>query len=225
MIDHPDSTQGSDPMTTFDTATSLVAGRDGIGVSQRRKVFEMRNQYTLSGDDGTPIGAVEQIGQSAFTFLARLFSDLDVSLPVTLAVTGNGGELAMRLHKPWFRFRVTVTGADGSVLGHVRKRVRLGKAVFAVTDGAGVSIGRLLSENWRSRNFRLENDSGQEVARVTKKWRGLLTEIITDADSYAVTFEPRTENTVRMLAIAAALAVDLTMKQKDYGSPLDLIDF
>ena len=98
-------------------ATFLVAGRDGIGVCQRRKVFEMRNQYTLADDDGVPIGAVEQIGQSPFTFLARLFSDLDVSLPVTLAVTGIGGELAMRLHKPSFRFRVTVTGADGSLLG------------------------------------------------------------------------------------------------------------
>ena len=44
-------------------------------------------------------------------------------------------------------------------------------------------------------------------------------------DSYAVTFQTPTANTVRLLAIAAAFAVDLTMKQKDYGSPLDLIDF
>ena len=60
---------------------------------------------------------------------------------------------------------------------------------------------------------------------ITKKWRGLLTEIATDADSYAVTFQPSTLDSIRLLAVAAALAVDLTMKQKDYGSPLDLIDF
>jgi hypothetical protein len=29
---------------------------------------------------------------------------------------------------------------------------------------------------------------------------------------------------LRLLALAAAFAVDLTMKQKDYGSPLDLLD-
>ena len=212
-------------MTTFETTTPLVSGRSGIGVSQRRKVFEMRNQYTLTGEDGEAIGAVEQIDQSPFTFLARLISDLDVSLPVTLDVTGSDGALAMRLHKPWFRFRVTVKDADGAVLGHVRKRIRLGKAVFSVTGPSGQQVGKLLSENWRSRDFRFEGSSGDEVARVTKKWRGLFTEVLTDADTYAVTFEASTVDNVRQLALAAALAVDLTMKQKDYGSPLDLIDF
>jgi hypothetical protein len=44
----------------------------------------------------------------------------------------------------------------------------------------------------------------------------LLTEAFTDADSYAVTFEPTTAEPMRSLALAAALSVDLTMKQKDY---------
>jgi hypothetical protein len=121
---------------------SLVAGRTGIGVHQRRKVFEMRNQYTLTGENGEAVGAVEQVNQSPFTFLARLFSDMDVSLPVKLAVTTTDGALAMRLHKPWFRFRVGVTGADGVALGHVRKRVRFGKAKFTVTDPSGGEVGR-----------------------------------------------------------------------------------
>ena len=212
-------------MTMYETTTPLVSGRSGIGVSQRRKVFEMRNQYTLTGEDGEAIGAIEQVDQSPFTFLARLISDLDVSLPVTLDVIANDGALAMRLHKPWFRFLVTVKDADGAVLGHVRKRIRLGKAVFSVSGPSGQPMGKLLSENWRSRDFRFEGCSGDELARVTKKWRGLFTEVLTDADSYAVTFAATTADSVRQLALAAALAVDLTMKQKDYGSPLDLIDF
>ena len=212
-------------MTTDETATSLVTGRSGIGVNQRRKVFEMRNQYTLTGDDGEVIGAIEQVDQSPFTFLARLISGLDVALPVTLNVTGSYGALAMQLHKPWFRFRVTVTDATGAVLGQVRKRVRLGKAVFTVTGPSGELVGKLLSENWRSRDFRFEGATGVELARVKKQWRGLLTEVFTDADSYAVTFPMSTDDSVRQLALAAAIAVDLTMKQKDYGSPLDLIDW
>jgi uncharacterized protein YxjI len=202
----------------------LVAGRSGIGVHQRRKVFEMRNQYTLTGENGEPVGTIEQVNQSPFTFLARLFSDMDVSLPVKLAVSTTDGALAMRLHKPWFRFRVDVAGADGAALGHVRKRIRLGKARFTVTDPSGAEVGQLVAENWRARDFRFEGASGTEAARVTKKWRGLLTEVFTDADSYAVTFAPATDEAVRLLALAAALAVDLTMKQKDYGSPLDLLD-
>jgi uncharacterized protein YxjI len=202
---------------------TLLTGRAGIGVHQRRKVFELRNQYTLTDEAGGLIGAVEQVEQSPWTFLARIFSDLDVSLPVTLAVTSADGSLAMRLHKPWFRFRVTVSDRDGRVLGHVRKRVRFGKAVFAVTGPDEEPVGELRAENWRAKDFRLDDASGAEVARVTKQWRGLFTEVATDADSYAVTFPPTTHDDARRLALAAAFAVDLSMKQKDYGSPLDIL--
>jgi uncharacterized protein YxjI len=82
-------------------------------------------------------------------------------------------------------------------------------------------LGELRAENWRARDFRLDDPSGVEAARVTKQWRGLGTELFTDADSYAVTFAPSSDERLRRLALAAALAVDLTMKQKDYGSPID----
>jgi uncharacterized protein YxjI len=202
---------------------TLTTGRGGIGVHQRRKLFEMRNQYTLTDEAGQSIGAVEQVGQSPFTFLARLFSDLDLALPVTLAVSRSTGEPALRLHKRWFRYAVSVTRGDGAELGRVTKRVRLGKARFEITGPDGGTLAWLRAEDWRARDFRVEAPSGEELARVTKQWRGLLTEVATDADSYAVTFVPTTDDDLRALALAAALAVDLTMKQKDYGSPLDLL--
>ena len=200
---------------------TLVAGRTGVGVHQRRKLFEMRNQYTLSDESGAAIGAVEQVDQSPFTFLARLFSDLDVMLPGTLSVTETGGGESLRLRKPRFRYAVTVSAGDGTVLGHVTKRVRFGKALFSVTGPDGEALGELRAENWRARDFRFDDAAGTEAARVTKRWRGLGTEMFTDADSYAVTFAPSADERVRRLALAAALAVDLTMKQKDYGSPID----
>ena len=179
----------------------------------------MRNQYTLTDENGEEIGKVEQVDQSPLTFLARLFSDLDVVLPVTLSVLGNGSEM-LRLHKRWFRYAVDVSAGDGTLVGRVTKRMRLSKASFTVTDADGQPLGELRAENWRARDFRFDDVSGTEAARVTKKWRGLGTEVFTDADSYAVTFAATTDDRVRELALAAALAVDLTMKQKDYGSPL-----
>jgi len=194
---------------------TLVAGRSGIGLHQKRKFLEMRNQYTLTGDDGAEIGKVEQAKQSPFAFILRLVSSMDVALPVTLHVTTSDGREELKLHKPWFRFAVKVSDGEGNVLGGVTKKVRLGKAVFSVEGPAGEEVGALKAENWRARDFRFENSSSNEVARVTKKWRGLLTEAFSDADSYAVTFEDTTDNATRQLALAAALAVDLTMKQKD----------
>jgi len=194
---------------------TLVAGRSGIGLHQKRKFLEMRNQYTLTGDDGAEIGKVEQAKQSPFAFILRLVSSMDVALPVTLHVTTSDGREELKLHKPWFRFAVKVSDGEGNALGNVTKKMRVGKAVFNVEGPAGEEMGVLKAENWRARDFRFENPSNNEVARVTKKWRGLLTEAFSDADSYAVTFEDTTDNATRQLALAAALAVDLTMKQKD----------
>lgn len=196
--------------------TALLEGRSGIGLHQRRKIFEMRNQYELSDEAGQRLGAVEQVGQSPFTFIVRLVSDMDIALPVTLSVSDVAGAEVLRLHKPWFRYAVTVSRPDGTMVGVVRKRVRLGKAVFTVLAPNGEELGEVKAENWRARDFRIEDATGTEVARVTKQWRGLVTEMFTDADSYAVTFESTTAEPMRSLAFAAALSVDLTMKQKDY---------
>jgi uncharacterized protein YxjI len=204
---------------------ALLTGSSGVGVHQRRKLFEMRNQYTLTDESGEQIGAIEQVDQSRFTWLARLISDFDLALPVTLSVTNAGGAQVLRLHKRWFRFAVRVTDGQGAELGRVTKRIRLGKARLTVAGPDGAELAVLKAENWRAKDFRLEGGDGAEIARVTKKWRGLATEMFTDADSYAVTFDPTADERTRWLALAAALSVDLTMKQKDYGSPFDLADF
>ncbi|MFP5308159.1 MAG: phospholipid scramblase-related protein [Actinomycetes bacterium] len=121
------------------------------------------------------------------------------------------------LHKPWFTWRVDVVLADGTEVGSVTKRLRLGKARFELAGAGGVPAGEVLARNWRARDFAVHDGSGQHVAEVTKQWRGLLTEAFTDADSYAVTFTPAAVEPVRTLGFASALAVDLVMKQKDAG--------
>jgi uncharacterized protein YxjI len=210
----------SDAGAVHDEGMTTVPLLDGsaIGVRQRRKFFEMRNQYDLLDESGATVGVIEQVGQSPFTFLARLFSDLDVMLPVTLAVKDASGANVLRLHKGWFRLQVDATDpTTGARVGSVRKRLRLGKASFDVHAADDRLVGALQAQNWRARDFALVDGGGRELGRVTKQWRGLLTEFATDADSYAITFPPETDATTRRLMLAAALSVDLTMKQKDYN--------
>jgi uncharacterized protein YxjI len=197
--------------------TVPLLGGAAIGVRQRRKFLELRNQYDLLDETGATVGVIEQVGQSPFTFLARLFSDLDVMLPVTLDVKDASGATVLRLQKGWFRLQVDATDTTtGRRVGSVRKRLRLGKASFDVTAADGRLVGTLQAQSWRARDFALVDGQGRELGRVTKQWRGLLTELATDADSYAVTFPPDTDDTTRRLVLASALSVDLTMKQKDY---------
>lgn len=185
-----------------------------IVVEQVRKFLELRNQYGLHATDGQRIGATEQIEQSPWQFLVRIVSDLDVALPTTLAIEDEHGNPVLRLHKPWFRWAVHVQRADGTRLGTITKRLRVGKARFEVCDPDGAELGEVRARNWRARDFAIIDATGRQIANVTKQWRGLVTETLTDADTYVVDLRG-TEEPMRSLALATALSVDVIMKQKD----------
>lgn len=198
----------------MDQTVPLLA-RPGIGIHQRRKFFELRNEYTLVDDTGEPIGTATQERQSFLALLVRIFSALDVALPMTLEVRDAAGKVELELHKPWFTWRVQVSSPAVGLVGTIRKQIRVGKARFSLQGPQGEAIGEVRAENWRARDFAVFDPVDTEVARVTKQWRGLLTEAFSDADSYAVTFQPQLGHPLRALAFASALAVDIVMKQKD----------
>ncbi len=187
---------------------------DQIVVEQVRKLFELRNQYGLFATDGQRIGRIEQVGQGSLAVVVRILGDLDVALPISLLVEDHQGQPFLRLDKAWFRWVITVTRADGTVLGSIRKRWKLGKARFEVVGADGAKVGDVRARNWRARDFAFVDASGRTVANVTKQWRGLATELFTDADSYVVDLQGA-EEPLRSLALAAALSIDIIMKQKD----------
>jgi len=184
-------------------------------VNQKLKLVELRNEFAILDQHGNRIGSAVQARQSPLAFLARLFSDLDVALPMTLEVRDERtGGVALVLHKPWFRMACVVSGPGGVQLGSIQKRIRVGKARFSILDPGGRELGELRAENWRAKDFTVRDAAGQEVARVTKRWAGLR-ELFTDADNYVVQVSPAAVEPMRSLAVASVLAIDTVMKQKD----------
>lgn len=192
-----------------------LLARDGVGIHQRRKFLELRNEYTLVDAEGRTIGTATQERQSFLALLVRIFSALDVALPMTLEVRGTDDQVQLVLHKPWFTWRVEVSAPATGVIGTIRKQIRVGKARFSLAGPTGEVLGEVRARDWRARDFSVHDAVDSEVARVTKEWRGLLTEAFSDADSYAVTFQSQLGHPLRALAFASALAVDIVLKQKD----------
>ncbi|MDX1449802.1 MAG: phospholipid scramblase-related protein [Acidimicrobiia bacterium] len=184
-------------------------------VEQRRKLFEMRNQYRVFDQAGAEIGAVQQVAQSPLAIIARFGTDMDAMLPTTLELHDAAGTPLLRMHKPWFRLTLTVTKPAGSTLGLIAKRIRMGKARFTITDQTGSEVGEVRAQNWRAKDFTIIDQAGNEVATATKKWRGLATEMFTDADTYVVNLQPYASEPLRSLAVAAALTIDVILKQSD----------
>ena len=194
---------------------SSFFSRQTFVVEQHRKFFELRNQYSIFDESGQKIGTLEQTKQSVLALLARFGTDLDAMLPTTLELQDTSGEPVLEMHKPWFKLTVSVSNPDGTPIGSIRKQIRVGKARFALTDPFGGELGHVQAQNWRARDFTVVDQAGNEVASATKQWRGLTTEIFTDADTYVVNMQPYASEPMRRLALAAALAIDIVMKEKD----------
>jgi uncharacterized protein YxjI len=195
--------------------TTSFFARQTFVVEQHRKFFELRNQYAIFDDSGTKIGTLEQTKQSALALIARFGTDLDAMLPTTLELQDASGQPVLEMHKPWFKVTMSVFEPDGTPIGSIRKQIRVGKARFALTDPAGGELGEVKAQNWRAKDFTVFDQGGNEVASATKKWRGLATEVFTDADTYVVNMQPYASEPMRRLALAAALAIDIVMKEKD----------
>ena len=201
----------------MDNPAAQLLSAPTLVVDQKTKIFEMKNEYRIFDENNQLLGSVEQVGQSILTFLARLGTDYDVLLPVGLEIRDAQGQAVLYLRKPFFRMTVNVSHPNGGpLIGSIQKKMRLGKARFELLDATGQEIGEVKAQNWRARDFKISSVSGQEVAEVSKQWKGIARELFTDSDKYIVRMQPHAQEPLRSLALAASLAIDVIMKQKDY---------
>ena len=201
----------------MDPSAASLLSANTLVVDQKTKIFEMKNEYRIYDENNEKIGSIEQVGQGILTFLARLGTDYDVLLPVSLEVRDANDQALLYLHKPFFRMTVNVSQPGGGAkIGSIQKKMRLGKARFELTDASGQEVGEVNAKDWRARNFAITDRNGQEIAEVSKQWKGIARELFTDSDKYIVRIQPHASEPLRTLAVAASLAVDVIMKQKDY---------
>jgi uncharacterized protein YxjI len=192
--------------TLLDSPTLLV--------KQKLKLIDLKNEYDVYHPDGYQLGRVVQVRQSPLAMLTRIFSDLDVALPVHLEVRDAAGGVLLHLSKPWFRWTVSVSRPDGTPLGSIGKQFRLGKARFTLTGPSGEPAGEVQARNWRAKDFSVVDSTGRQIGEVNKKFAGLR-ELFTDADNYVVRIDASTPDPLRSLVVASCLTIDTIMKQKD----------
>src|SRR6266545_4220519 len=167
-------------------------------VDQKAKLIELRNEYSIYDESGNRIGSVMQVGQSVLTRLLRLVLRGDSLLGVKLEIREANGAVALLLHKPAFRITCAVSRPNGTVIGRIAAKIRLGKARMAITDPAERVLGEVRAENLRAWNFNVQDATGRLIARVDKKWAGAR-ELFTTADKYRVELDPNLPDPLRSL--------------------------
>jgi uncharacterized protein YxjI len=176
--------------------------------------FEHRNRYEVRGSLDEPLLYAGEVGSGMGRALLRSF--LKARRPFTLELRTATGSVALRLVRPFhlLRSRLRVEDGEGRVLGEVRQRLRLVRRVYDVLGPGGEPLARLVGPFFRPWTFRLER-KGRALAVIQKRWRGLGIELLTDADSFGVRFEPALQDpTLRLLTLAATFLVDFVHFEK-----------
>jgi uncharacterized protein YxjI len=193
---------------------SILFQQRVLVVSQKDKLIEITNQYSVLDADGNIVGYVNQVGQSKAKKLLRLVSSVDQFLTHHFDITDATGAVVMSITRPAkvFKSTVLVNDSAGAELGRIVQENVFGKIHFALEVG-GLKVGAIKAENWRAWNFAIENADGREVARITKKFTGLAREVFTTADSYVVEIHDNLSQPLHSLVIASALSIDTALKQ------------
>jgi len=187
-------------------------------VNQKTKIIELNNQYSVYDQDGNVIATVNQVGQSSLKQAARLVSSLDQFMTHKLEVNDPTGAVLLRLTRPKkiVKSSMVVSDADDNEIGRIVQRKAIGKIRFGLEAG-GKTVGMIKAENWKAWNFRIEDDDGNEVARITKTFEGIMRTAFTTADNYVVQIHQDIPEPLHSLVVAAAVSVDTALKQDDRG--------
>lgn len=187
-------------------------------VNQKAKIIELNNQYGVFNAAGQQLAAVNQVGQSKAKKAMRLLTSLDQFMTHKLEITDANGGVLLRLTRPAKIVKSTVVVSDGNdtEIGRIVQDNMFGKIHFTLQAG-GHTYGAIKAENWRAWNFRIEDHTGTEVARITKTWEGVAKTLFTTADNYVVQFHTQLAQPLLSLVVASALSVDTALKQDSRG--------
>ena len=198
---------------------SDLLGRDRYVFNQKMKVIELNTEFAIRDEEGNEIGMVRQEGQSTLKKALRLVSSLDQFMTHKLAVYDATGSKVVELTRPAkvFKSTVVVNDGQGGAVGKIVQKNMIGKIKFALEDAQGQPLGSINAENWRAWDFSIQDASGAEVGRITKKWEGILKAAFTVADNYLLEVKGQVSTPMRQVMLASAAGIDLALKQDARG--------
>ncbi len=188
-------------------------------VNQKWKIFEVNTEFAIFDANGSQVGAVRQVGQSRFKKLVRFFGNLDQYFTHKYQVVDQTGQPVLLVTRPrkFIKSRVIVQDAVGTEVGQIVQQNVFGKIRFGFVI-QGQDVGGIFAENWRAWNFSIKDGNGQEVARITKTFEGILKTAFTTADNYVLQVHQPLADPLRQLVYASAVTVDTALKQDARGA-------
>ncbi|MBA2272808.1 MAG: scramblase [Actinobacteria bacterium] len=188
---------------------------DKLVVSQKAKLIELVNQYSIHDGEGGELGFIQQEGQSKKRKALRFVTNVDQFLTLRLSVYDSDENKLLQITRSakLFKSKLRVEDGSGRAVGGIVQKNVFGKIRFDLIGPQDQTLGQIKAENWRAWDFSIVDASDKEVGRIDKKFVGVLKAAFTPADNYLVDIDPSLSGDLRLLTIAAAAAVDTALKQ------------
>ena len=150
-----------------------------------------------------------------FTKMLR-FTDYKTMTPFDVHVTDPDGTPVLRVQRgiSFFLSKVNVLDDEDERIGGFKQKMFSIGGAFNVL-GADDQELCTLKGKWTGWEFKFEH-SGQELAKVSKKWSGIGKEMFTSADNYIlqISEDVPPENPLRLLIMGAIFCIDMVLKEK-----------
>jgi uncharacterized protein YxjI len=201
------------PVALADLYTRFAAHRR-LSVRQRRRWIEIlfdwesKNSYAVFDEDGNHVLQVKEDAGGLFGILKRVF--LGPIRPFSSTVFDNPIPKPLLLLRRPFRFffhRIDVATAGGEVIGSVERKWSWLRRIYVVNDARGHEIAQLFGPFFRPWTFEVRVED-RTIGTLQKKWSGLLTEMVSDADNFALELADAPPQ-LKVLAFAATVLVDV----------------
>ncbi len=194
---------------------STILSRNTFFVKEHPAVFKAAKFYDIYNPDTSEmIMTCREANLGFFTKIMR-FSDARKMTPFHLQVDDTRGNRIVSVKRgfTWFVSVVEVFDAKDVLIGRFRQKLFSIGGRFELFDAQDNHVLTLRGK-FTSWEFKLLRDE-VEFATITKKWAGLAREMFTSADNYMIQISDRvpTESPLRPLIIAAAMCIDLVLKE------------
>lgn len=182
-------------------------------IQQRKEMAELigietRNKYEIRDINNQTIAFAAEQGGGLFNLFARSFLGHWRKFEIHIFDNHKNKLLIARHPFRWFFQRLEIYNSNEQAIGYLQQRFAILTKHFDIYDEHDQLLMSVKSPFWRIWTFPFyKNDN--EVAKVAKKWSGLLKEAFLDADNFHIDFGSAIDEKHKQLILCSAFFIDL----------------
>lgn len=191
--------------TKFNDSVYLVTEATGL--------MRAGNSYNIFDSNGNKIGLLQEEIHGLFKKMLK-FTPLKTLLSFKINFYDDNNQLILSLYRPFTLFlsKISIISNKGEKLGYFKQKFKLWSGKFDIYDTSNKFIASIKGD-WRDWNFKIIDDKKNNIGEINKKWSGLIKEIFTTDDTYAIKIYENLPIDEKILIVASAIVIDMVLKE------------